>query len=280
MKPFVGFILNSLEMSVTLTPDRIAKIMKAINLIKNKSNVKIRIFASVVGQLVATFPAVRYGPLHSKKLELSKTIALNKNNRNYEAIMNISEQDQAEIEWWFRTIPTTKLFLTPRKVEYTFYTDASSTGGWGFHLVEQNLTIGQRWSVAEKSLHINVLETKAILFSVLSCLKTVFHSAIMIFSDNTTAVQGLKAQGTTKSFPCNKIIRKILRFCEEHDIHLNIAHVPGVSNQIADKASREFKNLDTEWSIPDETFENICNIFGQPEIDLFASRLNKKLQKF
>ena len=165
-------------------------------------------------------------------------------------------------------------------MEYTFYTDASSTGGRGFHLVEQNLTVGQRWSVEEKSLHINVLESKAVLFAILSCLKTVFHSAIMIFSDNTTTVQALKAQGTTKSFSCNKIVRKILRFCEEHDIHLNIAHIAGEKNQIADTASRQFRNLDTEWSISQERFDKICEIFGVPEIDMFASRLNKKLKKF
>ena len=279
-RAFVGFVLNSIEMSVSLTLDRTQKIMKSLRAIRQKSIVKIRIFASMVGQLVATFPAVRYGPLHSKKLEISKTIALNRSRKNYEAKMTISEQDHAEIDWWIATIPGTKVFLIPRKIQYTFYTDASSTGGWGFHLVEQNLTVGQQWSPQEKTLHINVLETKSILFSILSCLKKVHHSAIMVYSDNTTAVQGLKSQGTTKSFACNKIMRKILRFCEEHDIHLNIAHVAGKNNQIADTASRKFKNIDTEWSLPQDTFENICKILGNPQIDLFASRLNRKMNKF
>jgi hypothetical protein len=47
----------------------------------------------------------------------------------------------------------------------------------------------------------------------------------------------------------------------------------------ADQASRMFNDA-TEWSVNDEIFGRICEIFGSPDIDLFASRLNKKVTRF
>jgi hypothetical protein len=46
-----------------------------------------------------------------------------------------------------------------------------------------------------------------------------------------------------------------------------------------DQASRVF-NEAIEWSINDNIFDAICGMFGSPEVDLFASRLNKKVSRF
>jgi hypothetical protein len=37
--------------------------------------------------------------------------------------------------------------------------------------------------------------------------------------------------------------------------------------------------MDTEWSLNPDIFKEICTMFGKPNIDLFASRLNNKLPK-
>jgi hypothetical protein len=43
--------------------------------------------------------------------------------------------------------------------------------------------------------------------------------------------------------------------------------------------SRNFTDL-TEWKLKSEIFHRICNHFFQPDIDLFASRLNCQLPKY
>jgi hypothetical protein len=60
---------------------------------------------------------------------------------------------------------------------------------------------------------------------------------------------------------------------------LTAAHLPGKLNEIADSASRHH-NDDIEWSIKGKIFVRIIRLLGSPQIDLFASRLNKKLDKF
>jgi len=60
---------------------------------------------------------------------------------------------------------------------------------------------------------------------------------------------------------------------------LSAAFCPGKENVKADKASREFRD-ETEWRLNPKMFKKICMNVCTPEIDLFASRLNKQLKEF
>ncbi len=44
----------------------------------------------------------------------------------------------------------------------------------------------------------------------------------------------------------------------------------------ADTASRKFSD-EMEWALNDALFQKLCAEFGQPDVDLFASGLNTKL---
>lgn len=57
------------------------------------------------------------------------------------------------------------------------------------------------------------------------------------------------------------------------NIWLTVNHVPGAKNVIADELSRKLP-MDTEWSLDYHVFHEICSMFGKPNVDLFASRLN------
>ena len=49
---------------------------------------------------------------------------------------------------------------------------------------------------------------------------------------------------------------------------------------IADKLSRLGQTIQTEWSLLPEVFQQICNQWHLPQIDLFATRFNHKLPQF
>ena len=57
-------------------------------------------------------------------------------------------------------------------------------------------------------------------------------------------------------------------------------HIPGRLNVIADKLSRLGQTIQTEWSLLPEVFQQICNQWHRPQIDLFATRFNHKLPQF
>jgi hypothetical protein len=89
----------------------------------------------------------------------------------------------------------------------------------------------------------------------------------------------VKKLGSTKSERCNDIARQIWQWAEDRDIWINIAYIPGKQNILADDMSRKFKDH-LEWSLAQDLFEEICTLWGTPEVDLFASRLNNKLQRY
>ena len=77
----------------------------------------------------------------------------------------------------------------------------------------------------------------------------------------------------------NDLAVDIWEFCLQNEVHISAAHIPGIHNILADTASREFSDS-AEWAIPQQVFQDITEKFGTPDIDMFASRLNKKLEKY
>ena len=78
---------------------------------------------------------------------------------------------------------------------------------------------------------------------------------------------------------CNDLAFDIWSWAVKKDIWLSASHVPGVENNIADLKSRYFYD-NKEWSLNPYMFEKVCEKFGKPEIDLFATRLNAKCELY
>ena len=86
----------------------------------------------------------------------------------------------------------------------TIYTDASLTG-WG--ITDGKTPSGGRWDENEIT-HINVLQLKAIQFSVLTYCKEKNFKHIRIMSDRTTVIWYINKKGNLKSSSCRKIARE------------------------------------------------------------------------
>ena len=85
--------------------------------------------------------------------------------------------------------------------------------------------------------------------------------------------------GGTHSRKLNFLARCIWVWGIRHNFWLTASHIPGPDNHIADFFSRNFKE-DIEWCLNREIFLKICNRFGEPDLDHFASRLNRKTLNF
>lgn len=58
-----------------------------------------------------------------------------------------------------------------------------------------------------------------------------------------------------------------------------VSYISSIDNHEADHESR-VQDLDSEWELSQSAFNKIINIFGEPDVDLFASRLNYKCDKY
>nr|CAI5848993.1 unnamed protein product [Callosobruchus analis] len=73
--------------------------------------------------------------------------------------------------------------------------------------------------------------------------------------------------------------REIWQWCEGRHIWITASYVSSSDNYEADIESRQ-TNQDSEWSLCDKAFQKIVKTFGQPDTDLFASKINHKCPKY
>ena len=147
--------------------------------------------------------------------------------------------------------------------------------GWGAAMGD--VSTGGHWSIDEIK-HINVLETKAILFGLKALCQDMYGTPIRIRTDYATALSCVHKCGSNKIDLLN-ITEEIFQWAIDHSCPLSVSYIKGTDNVEADRESRAF-NLDTEWMLDGQVFQHLCEVFGQPEIDFFASRINNQLPRY
>ena len=86
--------------------------------------------------------------------------------------------------------------------------------------------------------------------------------------------------GGMKSGSLCALLWRLLSWCHPRGIVLRARHIPGRLNVIADTLSRHNQVIQTEWSLSQQVFNQLCSKWAQPLMDLFATRFNHKLPSF
>ena len=97
--------------------------------------------------------------------------------------------------------------------------------------------------------------------------------------DNVTPIAYINNVGGVKSETCYNIACRIWNFGTENNLWISAAHMPCKDNIEADQQSRILQDA-TEWKLHPELFQKIVDKFGKPDIDLFASRINRQLKSY
>ena len=90
--------------------------------------------------------------------------------------------------------------------DFLLYTDAS-THGWGCFLLHH--TVGDLWSKENSTLHINLLELRAVRLALLQ-FQHLTGKTVVVFAD-ITALAYLLQQGGTHSSALNNEVQRMLR---------------------------------------------------------------------
>lgn len=273
---FLGFILNSIDMTVSLSLDKSKKIVAFCMEILSADICTLRQLSQLIGKLVACTPSVPHAAVYHKRLEIFRTLMLRKCKGDYNSLIKLSGECLEDIQWWIDNVSLMKKPIYQRDPEIVIFTDASLSG-WGGYLLDSTSTGGQ-WSPEESENHINYLELRAVLLSLQSFCRFMDNKHIRIRSDNTVTVICINKQGSTK-VNLNNMTRNIWLFAIQRTLWLTAEHIPGECNQQADRESRKF-NIDTEWKLKRSVFLQITDIFGRPDIDLFANRINSQLERY
>jgi hypothetical protein len=259
----LGFILNSLTMTVRLTEEKAINLQKTCQRLLKCRNPTIREVARVIGKIVSSFPGTTYGPLYYRSLEYDRTRALTHDKGNFDRTMILSAPARTEL----------KHAILHGQPVLQITSDASLLG-WGAEC--EDVSTGGHWSPVEAKCHINYLEMYAAFLALQAFAKDKSHIHIRLTLDNTTSVSILNHMGTSHSVDCNNLCKTIWEWCITHNIWISAAYLPGKLNTIADAESRS-TNSNLEWMLDKNTLTHaLSELKFKPDIDLFASRLNKQ----
>jgi hypothetical protein len=271
---FLGFVLDSKTMNVSLAPRKMDKIVMLGKTLLTKSKISIRDLASFIGNTVAAEPGVPLAPLKYKFLEIERNKHLADSRGNYDTMITLSKPAKQLIDWWTSNIHGQSKCVLLSEPEHELFTDASLSG-WGAKMADA--TTGGQWA-SNEVVHINFLELQAVLFGLQSLCDKLHNTHIRLRIDNTMAVACINKCGSTKIHLLD-ITQRIWEWAELRNITLSAAYIPGCDNVEADAASRQF-NIDTEWMVLPQIFSKICDIYTIPKLDLFASRINCQLSDY
>lgn len=271
---FLGFLFDTRNLSISLPNDKRESIAQLVQKFLKLHTCSIREFSSLIGVLIAACPAVKYGWLYTKLLERHKYLSLLKNN-NYDGQTQIPNSIFGDLNWWLNNIKITCNTMRISGYKLEIYTDASGTG-WGA-VCGKRRSRG-KWSNTERERHINYLELLAAFLGLKSLSYDETNCAILLRIDNTTAISYINRMGGVQFPHLNDIAREIWRWCEERNIWIHATYINTKEN-LADIESR-IVNPDTEWELSPSAFQMIVSHFGQPNVDLFASRANAKCENF
>ena len=276
---FLGFILNSIDMTITLSETKAAKIKDTIQLFLEQKPKTIRELCKVIGNLVACFPAVPYGKLFYRQIENEKIMALKSAKGRFESKVELSHAAKADMKWWMENIHMSSSPISRGNPDIIIETD-SSTQGWGYYCRALNISAGGPWKTEEAQFHINVLELQAAFFALQAICSDKKNIHVQLLMDSMTAVSYVREQGGSRSLQCNAMARKIWLWSIDRNIWLSSSFIPGKSNIHADFQSRNFQQ-DNEWMLNRSAFKMaIDKLHVCPKIDLFASRYNHQVPVF
>lgn len=272
---FLGFVFDSDNLTISIPGSKKFKIKEELLRFSKLKRCRLRNFAHLIGLLISICPAIKYGWLHTKYFERTKFLCL-KQRDDYDQYISLPNSLSEDFSWWLSNIDTCSAPVRFGQYSLEIYSDASRTG-WGISCADQ--TASGRWSQDELVHHINYLELQAAFFGLKIFAKDLSNCEILLRIDNTTAISYINRMGGIQFPHLNSLSRRIWQWCEQRDIFIFASYISSTDNYIADQESRRI-NIDVEWELTDKAFSKICRFFGHPEIDLFASRLNKKCHRF
>lgn len=273
---YLGLDFHSDSMTIELSEEKTEKNLKKILTFAGQKKCKIRDFASFIGSLGSCCQATIYGWAHLKDFERCKYKALQANDNDYEKSMLLPASLIHDFTWWKSSIVGTKKEIKNRIFTLEIFSDASLTG-WGACC--RHLKAHGQWNSNEKAYHINALELLAAFFGLKCFASQCKDCDILLRIDNTTAIAYINKMGGIRFKNLNRIAKDIWNWCELRNIWLYASYISSADNNKADFESRKLEP-ETEFELKDEAFQEIVEMFGKPEIDLFASRVNKKCERY
>ena len=192
---------------------------------------------SMLGSLNASAEIVQLGRLHTRPLQFHLLANWKPHRDSLVQPIPISHSCCVAIKWWMNpSIYVAGIPLVIPAPDFHLFSDDSHSG-WGAHLEPLGLEVQGLWDVASEDLHINNLELRAVFLALQH-----FQSHLQFLRDGSVRQfisSGLpqEARGDPLSISVHASMGASL-LCHHRNIHIQVGHIPGKLNVLADSLSR------------------------------------------
>ncbi len=266
---YLGVVLDSTTMQARLSPARIELILTTVRRVREGLSLTVKQFQRLLGLMAAVSNVIPFGLLYMRPLQWwlkSKGFSPRANPFRMIKVTRrcLRALDMWRKPWFLSQGPV--LGAPCRRVMLT--TDASLTG-WG--AVMSGHPARGLWSGHHLTWHINCLEMLAMFRALKHFLPDLRNHNVLVRTDNTAVVSYKNHQGDLRSRPLYKLAHQILVWFQDKFLSLRAVYIPGHLNVGADILSRQGPRPG-EWSLHPEMVKQIWRVFGQAQVDLFATR--------
>ena len=215
--------------TLSIPQDKVGEIIEECTKVRDKKYLTKKAYQSLMGKLLYIQKCVR-----SAKVFIKRILALFRKNSDKTRIY--LDQD---IAWFIKFLPTFNgitYFRTPEvDTDQTLFLDASLTGLGG--VWRRRLYATPVRQIPGFSLTIVHLEMLNVVIALRLWGSQWRHMRISIFCDNYSVVQVIRS-GKTKDPFLALCIRNVWLLTAHNDIEIEVNHIPGIKNTIADTLSR------------------------------------------
>ena len=231
---FLGIQIDSASFSISLPNDKLSDLSVALRAWQNKKKCRKVELLSLIGSLSFACKVVKPGRIFLRRLidlstsvdKLQHHIDLNASARSDLAMWSV-----LLLSWnGVSVIQSTQA----SSEELCLFTDASFKGMGGFF---NGSWFSEAWPSNVEGFSIAFLELFAVLASIFVWGHRLRNHQIVVFSDNEAIVQVWKS-GSSRDKPIMRLIRALFFKSVEFNISIELKHVPGSSNKLADLLSR------------------------------------------
>lgn len=285
-REFLGNITDSIKMEIILPERKIVNMREQVSQLLNADHVTLRALMSVHGTLGAGYEAIDM--IGYRLLETKFAIAdfVRNCQGNFNSSVQLSPPVRDELTTFSRFLRLWNgkscLVTTP---DLCIATDASDTGYGACILYGKtpykHTQLADSWSHVEELRHINWKETVAVTKGARALIvQNQMFGVHILFQVDSTTVHAYLRHRSKGNRVIARMVAEFLCFLSRRKIEFSTAWVSSADNKEADDLSRDTRLDHSDYTLNSEVFSQIQSLYGNLEIDLFASRANTRLPRF
>lgn len=260
---FLGITWDTKRNAKSLSVPKCITLRKALQQQIEKGSWSLKQYQTLMGRLNFAAFVIPRGRLHCRTLQhFSRQLPKDYPCRR----VRIPPPVLKDMIWWKNAVASC-LPIHMRTITHLLTTDASDIG-WAARLDNKNV-VGT-WTETQLAWHANQKEMFAVYAAILEEQLQLRNAHVLLQTDNRTVVCYINKEGGTKSMKLLTQTQQLLKTLDELNIHLQAQYFPGKFNVEVDALSRQ--KVCPEWHLTSTATKRIFQMWGTPEIDLFASK--------